>query len=150
MKGNPLLRLSLVLLLLAAVLVPVCILTTPPRKPSLTPATPQHGPSKPATMKPLPGRLLLHAAPSPLRCSVTLQGKPLLTERNLLAPGEYGADVRIPPDADLLVTAEWTDGTPHAVLVEFFPEGTGTLTTKSYWAKRSLEDTLSVTVSTAP
>jgi hypothetical protein len=81
---------------------------------------------------------------------VTLQGKPLLTERNLLAPGEYGADVRIPPDADLLVTAEWTDGTPPAVLVEFFPEGTGTLTTKSYWAKRSLEDTLSVTVSTAP
>lgn len=144
MKGNPILRLCLVLLLLAAVLVPVCRLARTPDNP---PDTPQSAPTESRSAPPpLRGRLLLHAAPSPLRCAVSLRGKTLLTERELLSPGEYAADAEVSSGDDLLVTAEWADETPHAILVEFLSQGMTSPVTRSYWAKRSLEDVLTIPV----
>lgn len=145
MKGNPILRLCLVLLLLAAVLIPVCRLTLNFGRPSETPvsADPEQS-GTPATLR---GRLLLHAAPPPLCCAVSLRGKTLLTDKNLLSPGEYAADAEVSPGDDLLVTAEWDDGNPHAILVEFLPQGTSAPVSRSYWAKRSLEDVLTIAIS---
>lgn len=153
MKGNPILRLCLVLLLLAGVLVPVCRLaltdgqadSTANAAPSPSPATSESG----STSSLLSGRLLLHAAPSALSCAITLRGKTLLTEKNLLSPGEYAADAQVAPGDDLLITAEWSDELPHAVRVEFLPQGMSTPVSRSYWAKHALEDVLTIPATTA-
>jgi hypothetical protein len=150
MKGNPILRLCLVLLLLAGVLVPVYRLALtdsnadPTANAAPSPSTSESG-SAPSL---LPARLLLHAAPSALSCAITLRGKTLLTEKNLLSPGEYAADAQVAPGDDLLITAEWSDDLPHAVRVEFLPQGMCTPVSRSYWAKRSLEDVLTIPVTT--
>lgn len=141
MKGNPILRLCIVLLLLAAVVVPVCRLTL---KSNPRPELPSPTQERPGTIKPSGGRLFLHAAPAPLRCAITLRGKILLTESNLLSPGEYAADAEVTPGDDLLITAEWADENPHAVRAEFSSQGMTVPVARSYWAKRSLEDVLSI------
>jgi hypothetical protein len=152
MKGNPLLRLCLILLLLSAVLVPVCRLTLTTVESSTESASSSQKSvvrdegSKAA----LRGRLLLRAAPSPIRCAVSLGGKTIMTDKNLLSPGEYGTDMEIPPGTDLLITAEWGDRNPHAVRVEFQPEGMTEPITASYWANRSLEDVLTIPESPLP
>lgn len=148
MKGNPILRLCLVLLLLAAVLVPVCRLTLTmgsDRRSDIPSATQ----GRAVTTKPSGGRLLLQTAPSPLRCAITLRGKTLLTESNLLSTGEYAAEAEVTPGDDLLVTAEWADETPHAVRAEFSSRGMTVPVVRSYWAKGSLEDVLTIPVTQA-
>lgn len=154
MKGNPILRLCLVLLLLAGVLVPVCRLALTDGQ-TLPAATATNAAPSPATSESgsasslLPGRLLLHAAPSVLRCAITLRGKPLLTEKDLLSPGEYAVDAKVAPGDDLVISAEWSDELPHAVRAEFLPQGMSTPVSRSYWAKRSLEDVLTIPAPTA-
>lgn len=146
MKGNPILRLCFVLLLLAGVLIPVCRVALTEGKPDTvanavsSPATSQSG-TAPSL---LPGRLLLNAAPAPLRCTVTLRGKTLLTEKDLLSPGEYAADAQLTPGDDLVISVEWSDELPHAVRAEFLPQGMGAPVSRSFWAKRSLEDVLTI------
>ena len=149
MKGNPRLRLCLVLLLLVAVLIPVCRLTLSVRE-SRQPSPAGEKSSKGAVTTPLRGRLLLYTAPFPLRCTVTLGEKLLLSEQNVLAPGEYGAEVKVSPDEDLLITAEWNDGNPHAVRLEFLPSGMTAPISASYWAKRRLKDIFTTPRTTVP
>ena len=152
MKGNPLLRLCLILLLLAAVLVPVCrlTLTTVETSSQSASSAPNSVVRDEGAKGVLRGRLLLRAAPSPIRFAVSLGGKTLVTEKNLLSPGEYGTDTEIPSGTDLLITAEWSDGKPHAVHVEFQPEGMTEPITASFWANRSLEDILTIPESPLP
>ena len=149
MKGNPILRLSLVLLLLAAVLVPVCRLALTSGKipvgnlPEIHPGEASPTPSQ------IHGRLLLHVAPAPLRCHVTLRGKPLLSEKDRIASGEYSSDAVVAPGDDLVIAAEWSDENPHAVRVEFLPSGMTTPVNRTFWAKRMLEDVLTIPASPA-
>lgn len=152
MKGNPLLRLCLILLLLAAVLVPVYRLTlsTVQGSSESSSSAPKSVASDEASNAALHGRLLLRAAPSPIRCAVSLGGKTIMTEKNLLSPGEYGTDMEIAPGTDLLITAEWSDRNPHAVRVEFQPDGMTAPITGNYWANGSLEDVLTIPVSPIP
>lgn len=138
MKGNPLLRFLLVLALLLAVLVPVFKVTNP-------------GPQTDSTYHPValetatvPRRvtLLLRAAPSPFTCAISQRGKVLLNETNLRTPGEYNAAAELYPGEDLLVTATWHDDGQHAVAAEVLIEGVPVTIKQTYWAGRSLEDTL--------
>ena len=145
MKGNPILRLILVLFLLAAVLVPVCRLALNEPQPAVTTAS-EKAESASAL---LDGRLLLHTAPAPLRCAVTLRGKTLLKEKDLLSSGEYASDVRVARGDDLVITAEWSDDNPHAVRADFLQPGMTTPVTRTFWAKRSLEDVLTIPVNPA-
>jgi hypothetical protein len=152
MKGNPLLRLCIILLLLAAVLIPVCrlTLTTVESSSESASSAPKSMVRDEGSKAVLRGRFLLRAAPSPIRCAVSLGGKTIMTEKNLLSPGEYGTDMEIPPGTDLLITAEWSDRKPHAVRVEFQPEGMTAPITASYWANGSLEDVLTIPESPVP
>ena len=145
MKGNPILRLILVLFLLAAVLIPVCQLALTESQSALTPASATSESPRPL----ITGRLLLHAAPSPLRCAVTLRGKTLLSEKNLLSPGEYAVGAQVASGDDLVITAEWSDDNPHAAQAEFLPPGMTSPVKRTFWAKRSLEDVLTIPVNPA-
>lgn len=145
MKGNPILRLILVLFLLVAVLVPVCRLALNEPQAVLTPASVTSESASPL----LAGRLLLHAAPPPLRCAVTLRGKTLLSEKDLLSSGEYAVGAQVAPGDDLVITAEWSDDNPHAVRAEFLPPDMATAVNRTFWAKRSVEDVLTIPVNPA-
>jgi hypothetical protein len=145
MKGNPILRLILVLFLLAAVLIPVCQLALNEPQPAVTTAS-EKAESASAL---LDGRLLLHTAPAPLRCAVTLRGKTLLKEKNLLSPGEYAVGAQVASGDDLVITAEWSDDNPHAAQAEFLPPGMTSPVKRTFWAKRSLEDVLTIPVNPA-
>ncbi len=146
MKGNPLLRMALILLFLAAVLWPVFRITRKQESPGVTP--PNNG-AKIST-PPLWVTLLLHAAPPPKHCSISQGGVVLLTESNSIAPGEYRAAVEIARGEDLLISAGWKDNSPHAVRAEVLVDGCQIPLEKSYWSQRSLEDTLPIPESFLP
>jgi hypothetical protein len=148
MKGKPLVRIALILLLLALVLWPVLKITRHTEQSSAHPV----GAQAPQTTidSSLSVTLLLHAAPSPINCSVTQGGIILLTETNLIAPGEYRAAVHIKKGDDLLITAQWKDGDPHALRAEVLVHGYQAPLEKSFWAQQSLEDTLPIPDSFQP
>ena len=101
------------------------------------------------TTQPLRVTLLLIAAPPPLHCSITQNGVVLLNESNRVSTGKYRAAVEIDKGRDLLVTADWNDDDPHAVRAEVLL-GYQSPLEKSFWAGRSLEDTLPVPESFLP
>ena len=164
MKGNPLLRLIFVLLALGGVAWPVCRLTmrsTGSASKSLP--APSTSSSTPASASPIADKtpspaaatsvtknnllqvtLRLRVAPSPLHCSIMQGGCALLTEANLVSPGEYRVIAGISRDQDLLIAAEWADGDPHAVhAAVMIPDHQAPLE-KDFWAGRTLEDTFPI------
>lgn len=160
MKGNPLLRLIIILILLIAVFWPVLKITHPAVVPSPTAATyssPQNTGSSQgdqggqkniaSTLRVI---LLVHAAPSPLHCSISQGGVRLLTESNAISPGEYRTDVEISKGEDLLVTADWKNEEPHALRTEVLVQGYQAPLEKTFWAQQSLEDTLPIPDSFLP
>jgi hypothetical protein len=94
--------------------------------------------------------LLLHAAPAPLHCSISQNGRSLLRESDAIAIGEYRADVEISRGKDLLVKADWKDGEPHSLRVEVLVQGYQASLEKSFWAEESLEDKLAIPTSFLP
>jgi hypothetical protein len=149
MKGNPLLRLSLILIALIAVFWPVFKITRHsetlqlPPPPSI-PAVANTLSPKTSVTSTLRVTLLLHAAPSPLHCAISQHGLSLLSEKNLVSPGEYRTAVEITPGEDLLVTATWKDDDPHALRVEALVHGYQAPLEKTFWAQQTLEDTLPI------
>ena len=162
MKGNPLLRLIIILILLMAVFWPVLKITHPAVVPSPTAAisassSPQSTGSSPAdqgSQKNIASTLriilLVHAAPSPLHCSIRQGEDRLLSESNAISPGEYRTDVEITKGKDLLVTADWKNEEPHALRVEVLVQGYQAPLEKTFWAQQSLEDTLPIPDSFLP
>jgi hypothetical protein len=162
MKGNPLLRLGIVLLVLAAVLWPVCRLTlhraTPQAVMPITNSTETHTSSTPdasdllklGKRPTLRATLLLHAAPSPQHCLITQAGRKLLTKNDQISPGEYRAAIEITKGEDLLVSADWGDEEPHALRLEVLVHGYQAPLEKSFWAQKTLEDTLPLPKSFLP
>lgn len=146
MKGNPLLRIAIILLFLAAVLWPVFKIT---RKQAAPEVISSNNESK-NSPSPLRVTLLLHAAPSPIHCSISQGSVVLLTESNSIAPGEYRAAVEITKGEDLLISAGWKDDSPHAIRAEVLVHGYQIPLEKSYWSQRSLEDTLPIPESFLP
>jgi len=150
MKGNPLFRLILVLVTLAVIFWPVCRLTLhSSSNRSASKETISSGDYSPtntglaptnSTTPTLRATILLHAAPAPLRCSVSQGGMRLLTEKNLIAPGEYRAAVEIRKGEDLVIDAGWESDEPHAVRVEVLVHGYQAPLEKNFWAKSNLED----------
>jgi len=150
MKGNPLFRLILILTTLFVVLWPVCRLTLHSSSnrtaPLETISSGDYSPTKPepaptnSTTPTLRATILLHGAPAPIRCSVSQGGMRLLTEKNLIAPGEYRAAVQIRKGEDLVVDATWEADEPHAVRVEVLVHGYQAPLEKSFWAERNLLD----------
>ena len=153
MKGNPLLRIAVILLLLIVVFWPVFKVTqkskTLPQAPVLPIPDSKQG-STNGINSSLPVTLLLHAAPSPIHCSVSQDGVELLTESNCISQGEYRAATGIRKGDDLLVTAEWNDEEPHALRVEVLVHGYQSHLEKSFWGQRQIEDTLPVPDSCLP
>ena len=149
MKGNPILRLTLILILLGAVFWPVFKITrtTPEVTPSLPVACTAPQPSITSSLH---ATILLHAAPSPLRCSVSQHGTTLLTEKNLATPGEYRAAVEITKGEDLVITADWKNEEPHALRAEILIHGYQVPLEKNFWAQRSLEDSFPIPESLLP
>ena len=153
MKGTPLLRIALILLLLAAVFWPVFKITQKPKATLQTETSPTPLPDQKATQtisSSLPATLLLHAAPAPLHCSVSQHGVVLLTESNSISPGEYRSSIGLTKGDDLLITAEWQDEEPHALRLEVLVHGYQSHLEKSFWGERRIEDTLSVPESFLP
>ena len=149
MKGNPILRLTVILILLGAVFWPVFRITrsTPEVPPSLPVASTT---SQPSITSSLQATLLLHAAPSPLHCSISQHGIPLLTEKNLIGPGEYRTAVEITKGEDLIITADWKTEEPHALRAEVLIHGYQVPLEKSFWAQRTLEDSFPIPDSFLP
>ena len=161
MKGNPLLRFAIVLLVLAAVLWPVCRLTlhgnSSQAQEPLTSATATNSSaattssSMGSAQRPtLRATLLLHAAPSPQHCLISQAGRKLLTEKDEISPGEYRSAIEITKGEDLLITAEWGDEEPHALRVEVLVHGYQAPLEKSFWGQKSVEDTLPIPESFLP
>lgn len=153
MKGSPLLRIALILLLLAVVFWPVFKVTqksktTLQATASPTPDSTQNGAH--GILASLPATLLLHAAPAPIHCSVSQNGIVLLTESNSISPGEYRSTVNITKGDDLLITAQWSDEEPHALRAEVLVHGYQSHLEKSFWGQRQVEDTLPVPESFLP
>ena len=148
MKGNPLLRLIFVLLVLSGVAWPVCRLTmqsTASISASVSPSPlTAHSSTSDAQSDTQQATLHVRVAPSPLHCSIKQGGCTLLTDSNLVAPGEYRVMAPISLGDDLLVTAEWTDGNPHALHAEVMISGHQAPLQKDYWAGRTLEDTFPI------
>ena len=99
---------------------------------------------------PLRVTLLLHAAPSPAHCSISQGGKVLLTESDCIAPGEYRTAVEIAKGEDLLINAQWKDDYPHAIHAEVIVPGYQVPLEKSFWAQRTLEETMTIPESFLP
>ena len=149
MKGNPILRLTVILILLGAVFWPVFRITRRVSENS-TESSASGIPSEPPITSTLRATLLLHTAPSPLRCSVSQHGITLLTEKNLIAPGEYRTAVEIIRGEDLIITAEWKSEEPHALRAEVLIHGYQVPLEKNFWAQRSLEDSFPIPDSLLP
>jgi hypothetical protein len=149
MKGNPLLRIAVILLLLAAVFWPVLKITSP-SKSSLPPSVAPAQTNSQTISSALSATILLHGAPVPAHCSVSQHGVLLLSETNSIAPGEYRASAAITKGDDLLITASWNDEEPHAIRLEVLVHGYQAHLEKTYWAQSQLEDTLPVPESFLP
>ncbi|MCE9586976.1 MAG: hypothetical protein K8R57_01520 [Verrucomicrobia bacterium] len=162
MKGKPLLRLAIVLLVLAAVLWPVCRLTlhraTPQAVMPIASSTETHTSSTPdasdllnlGKRPTLRATLLLHAAPSPQHCLITQAGRKLLTEKDQISRGEYRTASEITKGEDLLISADWGDEEPHALRLEVLVHGYQAPLEKSFWGQKTVEDTLSIPESFLP
>ena len=146
MKGHPLLRFTLAVILLGGVFWPVYRITSrsvETRKPvSAARATPPIG-------KPSPGNsfrvtLLLHAAPDVQQCSILQGGRTLLSQDNSVGRGDYEVETTLIPGEDLLIGGEWGNDDPHALRVRIIPQGSHAPLEKTYWAEKSLKDTLIV------
>lgn len=146
MKGTPSLRIAIILLLLAAVFWPVFKITRQQEPVTATACQPEAN----ISTAPLRATLLLHAAPSPTHCSISQGGVVLLSESNGIAPGEYRVAVDITKGEDLLIHADWKDDFPHALRTEVLVHGYQIPLEKSFWARRSLEDTLPIPESFLP
>jgi hypothetical protein len=149
MKGNPLLRIAVILLLLGAVFWPVLKITSP-AKSSLQPSVSPAQTNSPTISSALSATILLHSAPAPAHCSVSQHGVILLSESNAIAPGEYRASIPITKGDDLLITASWKDEEPHAIRLEVLVHGYQAHLEKTYWAQGQLEDTLPIPESFLP
>jgi len=165
MKGNPLLRLAIVLLVLVAVLWPVCRLTLHRAIPlavmpvsiytetnaSSTPDAAVTSPLLSSEKRPtLRATLLLHAAPSPQHCLITQAERKLLTEKDQISPGEYRTAIEITKGEDLLVSADWGDEEPHALRLEVLVHGYQAPLEKSFWGQKTVEDTIPIPESFLP
>ena len=167
MKGNPLLRFAVVLLVLAAVLWPVCRMTlhkNPAQGPesltnsmatSTSPTTDGSSSDSASTLSAgkrptLRATLLLHAAPSPQHCLITQAGRKLLTEKDQISVGEYRSAIEITKGEDLLIAADWGDEEPHALRLEVLVHGYQAPPEKSFWGQKNVEDTLPIPESFLP
>ncbi len=94
--------------------------------------------------------LLLHAFPMPNRCQVIQNGRIILTEKNLIAPGEYRAPMELVKGMNLVIRATWGNEEPHAIRAEVLIHGYQQTLEKSFWAQETLEDTISIPSSFLP
>jgi hypothetical protein len=157
MKGNPLLRFAVVLLVLAAVLWPVCRMTlhkSPAQESPITDSSSDSSASNSALASgkrpTLRATLLLHAAPSPQHCLISQAGRKLLTEKDQISPGEYRSAVEMSKGEDLLIAADWGDEEPHALRLEVLVHGYQAPLEKSFWGQKTVEDTLPIPESFLP
>ena len=143
------LRLVVILILLGVVFWPVFKIThrATVNSPVLSVST--HPSEAPITSS-LRATVLLHAAPSPLYCSVSQHGTTFLTKKNLVAPGEYRAAVEITKGEDLIITANWQNEEPHALRAEVLIHGYQVPLEKTFWVQRSLEDSFPIPESFLP
>lgn len=143
MKGHPLLRALLVAILLGALFLPVWRIThpvhpstsAPVEKGTLASREPSREPARDA----LPATILLRGAPEPVSCTVSQAGRVVLSDRNRTAPGKFRTETDLTPGTDLLVSATWSDGNPHAIHLEVLPRD-GEPSQRDYWAGATLED----------
>ena len=144
MKGNPILRLAVILILLGVVFWPVFKITHRATVNFPAPSASTHPSEAPPINSSLRATVLLHTAPSPRHCSVSQHGTTLLTEKNLVAPGEYRAAVEITKGDDLIITADWQNEEPHALRAEVLIHGYQVPIEKTFWAQQSLEDSFPI------
>jgi len=75
-----------------------------------------------------------------MHCSIRQQGVLLLSEKDMVSPGEYRTAVDLAKGVDLVIAADWPDEEPHAVRAEIYVHGYQAHLEKSFWAQRTLED----------
>ena len=155
MKGNPLLRLSVVLILLLALLWPICKITQGETRKS-SPSPPGHAsavslstnpPSQPSSWK---ATLVVHAVPAPMDCSITQCGRILLSGKDRVASGEYRTIAEIVSGEDLVISSRWENDEPHALRVEVLAQDRGESLDKSFWARKTLEDAIAIPANVLP
>ena len=155
MKGNPLLRLSVVLILLLALLWPICKITLGETRKS-SHSSPGHAsgaslstnpPAQPSSWK---ATLVVHAAPAPMDCSITQCGRILLSGKDRIASGEYRSSAEIVSGEDLVISSGWENNEPHALRVEVLDQDHRETLDKSFWARKTLEDAIAIPSNVLP
>lgn len=148
MIGNPILRIALVLLALAAVLVPVWKITlhspAPEEAQVPTPAPSEQASARGTTRQ---ATLMLQAVPPPLRCSVSQHGIDLLHGENaksILSSGECRASFNLAPGEDLVISAVWGNDESHALRIQVQTEDAAAPLEKTFWSRHTLEDVLPI------
>jgi hypothetical protein len=140
MKGSPLLRTAIVAIVLAALFWPVWKITHPPSgRPAPTVVSPES--EQPTSLH---ATILLRGAPEPSSCSVTQAGKVILSEKDRTGPGEFRTEADLTQGTDLLVSATWKDGNPHALHLEVAPRDSA-MRERDYWTGATLEDAFPMT-----
>lgn len=140
MKGNPALRTTLILLLLAALAYPVSRVISRNGHDAPSPSQPVSAP-EPAC---LTGTLLVRTAPAPIRLEVTSGGKIVLGSNETAGRSESSKEVSLLRGNDLVIRAQWSDEHPHALHAEFLSSGTNAPVSRDYWTGHTLEDVLSL------
>lgn len=140
MKGSPLLRTAIVASVLASLFWPVWRITHPSSGGPATTVDSSEG-TKPASLH---STILLRGAPEPTSCSVTQAGRILLSDKDRTGPGEFRTEADLSPGTDLLVSATWKDGNPHALHLAVTPLDSASME-RDYWAREGLEDAFPMT-----
>lgn len=148
MRGIPLLRFALVFVALGAVAWPLCHVilhqAVPHKAPALASGTAESSISPEGKRPTLRATLLLHATPSPQHFQISQGDRTLLSEKDLISPGEYRSAVEITKGEDLHIQAGWEDDDPHALRVEVLVHGYQAPLEKNFWGQKSVEDTFPI------
>jgi hypothetical protein len=144
MKGNPLLRLGLAVLLLGVILWPVWSLTRPREVSAPAPGSIAASGNQAMKSPMVTETITLQAIPPPVACSIVQNGVVLLSEKNCFGVGIYRTEARISRDCDLVISAEWENEDQYALRAEVLLHDADKPVEKSFWGRKSLQDTLSL------
>ena len=142
MKGNPLLRLAVALLLLAAVFWPVHRITSRSEPAPIASSLGNTESKSQATG--LKATLSVQTAPPPSSLTVHQGKRVLLTDKEVVSQGKYRSEAKMTPGEDLVIVARWEDGKPHALHLAVRFEKNLPLLEKTFWAQEKLEDALAL------
>jgi hypothetical protein len=137
MRGSPLLRAVLVVLVLLALLVPLHTLTN--RRSEAAAPLQQAAGSSAAKRK---VRLELTSTTVPFKYQITNGGEPIWSGESASTTVATDLELEFPSEGiDLVLDASWIEQKPTAVRLALIPQGSGTIA-KTIWGTTSVSEVL--------